>query len=124
MFGLSLAVIGCRSTALTNAEDTLLEILDNAHTFRGGVRAELWILQKTLDNAAKYGGGQPDISNVYDPVLAKFLELDEASRIVLFLADVMGLSDQSIGDLIGLNSGTVKSRRHRARTQTTAHDAG
>lgn len=41
--------------------------------------------------------------------------LDEDHRAVLVLRDIENLSYQEIGEITGLNPGTVKSRLHRAR---------
>ena len=41
--------------------------------------------------------------------------LDEEHRLLVVLRDIQGLSYQEIGEVTGLNIGTIKSRLHRAR---------
>lgn len=43
--------------------------------------------------------------------------LDEDQRRIIVLRDIQDLSYEEIGDILGLNKGTVKSRLHRARAQ-------
>jgi RNA polymerase sigma-70 factor (ECF subfamily) len=43
------------------------------------------------------------------------MELPELYRDVYVLADVEGLPNQEIGDLLGLSLAAVKSRLHRGR---------
>lgn len=41
--------------------------------------------------------------------------LEEEHRVLVVLRDIQGLSYQEIGEITGLNIGTIKSRLHRAR---------
>lgn len=41
--------------------------------------------------------------------------LDEEHRVLVVLRDIQGLAYQEIGEITGLNIGTIKSRLHRAR---------
>ena len=43
--------------------------------------------------------------------------LDQDQRTIVVLRDMEGLSYQDIGQVTGLNAGTVKSRLHRGRTR-------
>jgi RNA polymerase sigma-70 factor (ECF subfamily) len=47
--------------------------------------------------------------------------LDEDHRLLIVLRDVEELSYQEIGEITGLNEGTVKSRLHRARMAIKEH---
>ena len=47
--------------------------------------------------------------------------LDEEHRLLIVLRDVEELSYQEIGEITGLNEGTVKSRLHRARMAIKEH---
>lgn len=48
-------------------------------------------------------------------IQAKIAALEEDHRVLVVLRDIQGLSYQEIGEVTGLNIGTIKSRLHRAR---------
>ncbi len=57
----------------------------------------------------------------FDPDIEQALQmLSEDFRVVVVLCDVEGLSYEEIADVLGIKTGTVRSRIHRGRTQLRA----
>lgn len=65
-----------------------------------------------LDND---GGGTGGDSDLHARLLCAIHELDEDFRAVVVLRDIEGMDYESIAEILGVPTGTVKSRLHRAR---------
>ncbi len=61
---------------------------------------------------------------VHAEIVAAIQALPPGYRLMVYLADVKGLSYQQIADLTGVSVGTVKSSLHRGRGQIRARLAG
>lgn len=103
----------------------------NAHTFRGGSAPLTWVLGIALNECrrllrkegregylpefAEPVGDSPESRLVNSEVLkAALAALSEDHRAVVVLHEIDGLTQQEISDLLGIPTGTVKSRLHHA----------
>ncbi|MEZ5168524.1 MAG: sigma-70 family RNA polymerase sigma factor [Acidimicrobiales bacterium] len=81
----------------------------------------------TMERLAAEDGDDPGpedqvVDREYDAALVEALDaLPEKFRSVVELVDVQGLSYQEAADIMGVPTGTIMSRLHRARTRIRRH---
>lgn len=144
---LATRILDSRSEAEDIAQDIFVKIFQSLHDFRGASRFSTWLYriavnhclnhlrrrtrqQQTLvmTDAAEWTQ-ESQASNPYRTleqkerwvlVQAKLQELSLEHRTIILLRDFEGLSYDEIADVLQLESGTVKSRLHRARMELKA----
>lgn len=137
VYTLALRLVGDHQEAEDVAQDAYLRVFKGLSGFREDSRFETW-LYRIVSNAAmthlrrrgRFGellaeeDGRMEAPSdlrlaeqtVERDSVARALEaLQPASRTVVMLKDVYGLSCQQIGEELGMSEGAVKVRLHRAR---------
>ncbi|MHC4431460.1 MAG: RNA polymerase sigma factor [Planctomycetota bacterium] len=109
----------------TNCKAWLLQILRNIRIdqFRrkkiAGQQlplAEQTVAQESCDNEIVWSSAEDLMENFADEQVIKALsELPEDQRLTLFLIDVEQLSQEDVARIMGVATGTVKSRTSRGR---------
>lgn len=141
----SLRMCGNEDAARDILQDTLIAAFKGLHDFRGDAALSTWLYQIARSfclKSRRRGAGEPqrhvaldapEVQAVKSPgdapddraearqvgaiLQAAILALPVASREVIVLRDVEGLSAEEAAKVIGLPVGALKSRLHRARTQ-------
>jgi RNA polymerase sigma-70 factor (ECF subfamily) len=112
-------------------QETFLRAFRFIHGFRGGTKFSSWLmriarncsmdaLRRRPSDAALEEGPEPFARGLADPIVRAALAAALASvpleqRETFLLTEVLGLSYQEAGDVLGVRLGTVKSRMFRAR---------
>ena len=112
----------------TNAKGWLMTILRRTHHERArGIHIDELSLNAleidpadqsamTGEDLAAWGNPQETLAEFSDQEIIRSLKaLPEEIRWTLLLVDVQGLDDQEAGEVLGVPTGTVKSRLHRGR---------
>ena len=130
-------VTGDRASAEDIVQDVFMRILKYRHTFRDGVRFEMWMFRIARNARADYVRVRmlnPQASDAdldresQTPGPARLLEqeddvarLKQALRLLrddrrelVILARYRGMKHEEIAELLGIDVGTVKVRIHRA----------
>jgi RNA polymerase sigma-70 factor (ECF subfamily) len=136
-----------RSEAEDIAQDIFVKIFQSLHDFRGASRFSTWLYRITVNHCLihiRRRTRQQQTLVVTEPedwiqespasnphktleqkerwalVQAKLQLLSPEHRTIILLRDFEGLSYEEIADVLQLESGTVKSRLHRARMELKA----
>lgn len=136
-----------RSEAEDVAQDIFIKVFQSLHDFRGASRFSTWLYRVTVNHCLNYirrrtrqqqtlVGAEPaewmqesPTSNPHKRleekerwvlVQAKLQVLSPEHRTIILLRDFEGLSYEEIADVLQLETGTVKSRLHRARMELKA----
>lgn len=144
---LATRILDNRSEAEDVAQDIFVKVFQSLHEFRGASRFSTWLYRITVNHCLNYirrrtrqqqtlVAAEPEewmqespTSNPHRTleqkerwalVQAKLQVLSPEYRTILLLRDFEGLSYEEIADVLQLESGTVKSRLHRARTELKA----
>ena len=144
---LATRILDNRSEAEDVAQDIFVKVFQSLHEFRGASRFSTWLYRITVNHCLNYirrrtrqqqtlVAAEPEdwmqefpTSNPHRTleqkerwvlVQAKLQALSPEYRTILLLRDFEGLSYEEIADVLQLESGTVKSRLHRARTELKA----
>ncbi len=132
-FGISLT--GNRAAADDLVQDTILKAWTNIEKFQPGTNMQAWlftILRNTFySNRRKHRREVPDPEGMHAATLydlpahdgrlvfrdfhRAFQQLSDEHREVLILVGASGFSTEETAEMIGVASGTVKSRTSRAR---------
>lgn len=140
VFGVALRMLGNRAEAEEIAQETFLRAHRALPDFRGEARLQTWLyaiasrlcLNRLASPDRRLVRGDDEALAAApsdEPSAAARLEraerdaavreaiaaLPEERRIVVVLRDLEGLSYEEIGEVLGLEPGTVRSRLHRAR---------
>ncbi len=138
-------IVGHREDALDLAQETFLRAFDRLRTFREGARFSTWLYTIALNvtrselrkrkarkavkpmslegaehdppDRAEAGTEAVDRREQYEAALRALGELDPESREVVVLRDIEDLSYEEIAQVLGVPTGTVRSRLHRAREE-------
>jgi RNA polymerase sigma-70 factor (ECF subfamily) len=141
---LAARILDNRSEAEDVAQDIFVKIFQSLHDFRGASRFSTWLYRITVNHCLNYirrrtrqqqtlvvtePGEWMQESSPSSPyktleqkerwtlVQAKLQVLSPEHRTIILLRDFEGLSYEEIADVLQLESGTVKSRLHRARME-------
>jgi len=136
-----------RSEAEDVAQDIFIKVFQSLHDFRGASRFSTWLYRVTVNHCLNYirrrtrqqqtlvGAESAEwmqespASNPHKRleqkerwvlVQAKLQVLSPEHRTIILLRDFEGLSYEEIADVLQLETGTVKSRLHRARMELKA----
>jgi RNA polymerase sigma-70 factor, ECF subfamily len=136
-----------RSEAEDVAQDIFVKVFQSLDEFRGASRFSTWLYRITVNHCLNYirrrtrqqqtlmgteaedWGHASSTSNPHKKleekerwalVQAKLQTLSPEHRTIILLRDFEGLSYEEIADVLQLESGTVKSRLHRARMELKA----
>lgn len=136
-----------RSEAEDVAQDIFIKVFQSLHDFRGASRFSTWLYRVTVNHCLNYirrrtrqqqtlvGAESSEwmqespASNPHKRleqkerwvlVQAKLQVLSPEHRTIILLRDFEGLSYEEIADVLQLETGTVKSRLHRARMELKA----
>jgi RNA polymerase sigma-70 factor, ECF subfamily len=145
VFGVALRMLGNRAEAEDIAQETFLRAHRAMHEFRGEARLHTWLyaiasrlclnrlasadhrlVRSDEEALAAAPAGEPSAAAVLEraeldaAVREAIAALPGDRRIVVVLRDVEGLSYEEIGETLGLEPGTVRSRLHRARLDLKA----
>jgi RNA polymerase sigma-70 factor (ECF subfamily) len=144
---LATRILDNRSEAEDIAQDIFVKVFQSLHDFRGDSRFSTWLYRITVNhclNHIRRRTRQQQSLVVTEPedwvkesrtnnphktleqkerwalVQAKLQVLSLEHRTIILLRDFEGLSYEEIGAVLQLESGTVKSRLHRARMELKA----
>jgi len=144
---LAARIIDNRSEAEDVTQDIFVKVFQSLHDFRGASRFSTWLYRITVNHCLNHlrrrvrqqqslGGTEVEewtqespMSNPHKTleqkerwalVQAKLQLLTPEHRTIVLLRDFEGLSYEEIADVLQLESGTVKSRLHRARMELKA----
>jgi RNA polymerase sigma-70 factor (ECF subfamily) len=136
-----------RSEAEDVAQDIFIKVFQSLHDFRGASRFSTWLYRITVNHCLNYirrrtrqqqtlvgaessewmqesPAGNPhkrlEQKERWVLVQAKLQVLSPEHRTIILLRDFEGLSYEEIADVLQLETGTVKSRLHRARMELKA----
>jgi len=141
----AVALCGQRQEADDLVQDTFLKAFERFESFQVDTNCKAWLLrilrntwidrlrkrkiagqmlpleeeiiaEKTYDNETIWSNAEDLIENFSDEQIIKALsELPEDQRLTLFLIDVEQLSQKEVAEIMGVATGTVKSRTSRGR---------
>jgi len=144
---LATRMLDSRSEAEDIAQDIFIKVFQSLQDFRGASRFSTWLYRITVNHCLNYirrrtrqqqrlVGAEPGewmqeapASNPHKRleekerwvlVQAKLQGLSPEHRTIILLRDFEGLSYEEIADVLQLETGTVKSRLHRARMELKA----
>jgi RNA polymerase sigma-70 factor (ECF subfamily) len=137
LWAVALRTLSDREEAADALQDALLKAYRSAATFRGEARVTSWLhrivvnacLDRVRRRAARPTVPMPEDTepvDTHDALGARELALDiesalatlpEDQRVALVLVDVQGLPVDEVARLLGVPSGTVKSRCSRGRAR-------
>lgn len=124
-------------------QDTLIAVLENAHTFEGRSSVRTWILgiarfkalrriqkrSRSREDASdlsllgeKAGWGASHVEAAYElgQVIEALESLPSQTSEIIILRDVEGLTTSEAADMLGISNAAAKSRLHRARLELMA----
>jgi RNA polymerase sigma factor (sigma-70 family) len=128
---------GSRHVAEDLVQEVFLRVLKYRATYREGARFEPWVFSIARNARADYFSkreatlplsdealetpdatpgpeGQLEVQGESGQLRAALMRLREDRRELLILARYRGMKHEAIGELLGVDSGTVKVRIHRA----------
>ncbi len=141
----AVALCGQYQEADDLVQDTFLKAFERFGSFQPGTNCRAWLLQilrntwidrlrkkkiagqtlpleeeiiaeRSHDNETIWSNAEDLIENFSDEQVIKALsELPEDQRLTLFLIDVEQLSQKEVAEIMGVATGTVKSRTSRGR---------
>jgi RNA polymerase sigma-70 factor (ECF subfamily) len=144
VFTLTYRMLGDRADAEEVAQEIFLKAYRGLGRFKGDARFSTWLYRiatnhclNHLESRRRRAGPRSNpghlVETVSDPaprpdqvveqedarrlVQQALLRLTPEHRSILVLREIQGLSYEEIGELLGLESGTVRSRLHRARME-------
>ena len=144
VFTLAYRMLGDRADAEEVAQEIFLKAYRGLGRFKGDARFSTWLYRiatnhclNHLESRRRRVGSHTNpghlVERVSDPaprpdqvveqadvrhlVQQALLRLTPEHRGILVLREIQGLSYEEIGELLGLESGTVRSRLHRARME-------
>ena len=144
---LATRILNNRSEAEDIAQDIFVKVFQSLHDFRGASRFSTWLYRITVNHCLNHlrrrtrqqqtlvvteVEGWMQEAPAANPhktleqkerwalVQAKLQLLSPEHRTIILLRDFEGLSYDEIADVLQLESGTVKSRLHRARMELKA----
>ena len=144
---LATRILDNRSEAEDVAQDIFVKIFQSLHDFRGASRFSTWLYRIAVNHCLNHirrrtrqqqtmvvtepedWNQESPLSNPHKTleqkerwalVQAKLQSLSPEHRTIILLRDFEGLSYEEIADVLQLESGTVKSRLHRARMELKA----
>jgi RNA polymerase sigma-70 factor (ECF subfamily) len=142
VYTLAVRLVGDRHEAEDVAQDAYLRVHRSLRGFRGDARFETW-LYRIVANAAmnhlrkrrRFGepAAEPELlarpepqagpgdSPSHDEVHDALAILPVGQRAVVVLKDVYGFTCEEIGEQMGVSTGAVKLRLHRARRRLKEH---
>jgi RNA polymerase sigma-70 factor (ECF subfamily) len=145
VYTLAVRLVGDRYEAEDVAQDAYLRVHRSLRGFRGDARFETW-LYRIVANAAmnhlrsrrKFGepAAEPELltrtgaetgpgdTPPHDEVADALAILPVGQRAVVVLKDVYGFTCEEIGEKMGVSTGAVKVRLHRARRRLKEHHEG
>ena len=140
-------IVRCRAEAEDIVQDTFVQAFVKLHTFRGGSSYYTWLyrigvnlalsrerrrrVRQSLEAAQDVMLEDPPDprGSASDPLVRTerareiqqaLASLSEEQRSILLLRGVEGFDYETIGQILNLNPGTVRSRLHRARVELKA----
>lgn len=140
-------ILDNHSEAEDIAQDVFIKVFQSLHEFRGASRFSTWLYRITVNHCLNHlrrrtrqqqtlvvtepedWMQESPTSNPYRTleqkerwalVQAKLQALSPEHRTIILLRDFEGLPYEEIADVLQLESGTVKSRLHRARMELKA----
>lgn len=144
VFTLAYRMLGDRADAEEMAQEIFLKVYRALGRFKGDARFSTWLYRIATNHCLNHlesrrrrvrsesNPGHP-VDQVSDPtprpddlveradvrvlVQQALLRLTPEHRTILVLRELQGLAYEEIGELLGLESGTVRSRLHRARLE-------
>ena len=141
---LATRMLGSPSEAEDIAQDIFAKVFLSLHKFRGAARFSTWLYRITVNHCLNYMRSRArqqqtlvaieskdlaEASPASNPqwrleqkerwalVQAKLQALSPEHRTIIILRDIEGLAYEEIAEVLLLESGTVKSRIHRARME-------
>jgi RNA polymerase sigma-70 factor, ECF subfamily len=141
---LATRILDNRSEAEDVAQDIFVKVFQSLHDFRGASRFSTWLYRITVNHCLNHlrrrtrqqhtlvvtepeewmqesPGSNPhktlEQKERWALVQSKLQLLSPEHRTIILLRDFEGLSYEEIADVLQLESGTVKSRLHRARME-------
>lgn len=142
VYTLAVRLVGDRHEAEDVAQDAYLRVHRSLRGFRGDARFETW-LYRIVANAAmnhlrkrrRFGepAAEPELlarsepqagpgdAPSHDEVHDALAILPVGQRAVVVLKDVYGFTCEEIGEQMGVSTGAVKLRLHRARRRLKEH---
>jgi RNA polymerase sigma-70 factor (ECF subfamily) len=123
VFGVAVRMLGNRAEAEEVAQETFLRAHRALPEFRADSRLGTWLYAIASRLClTRLASPHRRLARGDDAVLAAaaIAALPEERRIVVILRDVEGLTYEEIGEALGLEPGTVRSRLHRARMDLKA----
>jgi RNA polymerase sigma-70 factor (ECF subfamily) len=147
VFTLAMRILDNRSEAEDIAQDIFVKVFQSLHDFRGASRFSTWLYRIAVNHCLNHirrrtrqqqtfvvteseewmqesSGSNPqktlEQKERWALVQAKLQLLSPEHRTIVLLRDFEGLSYEEIADVLQLESGTVKSRLHRARMELKA----
>ncbi len=144
VFTLAYRMLGDRADAEEMAQEIFLKVYRAIGRFKGEAKFSTWLHRiatnhclnhlesrrrrirshanpgHLLDQVSDPAPGPDHLvegSGVRNLVRQALLRLTPEHRAILILREVQGLAYEEIGELLGLESGTVRSRLHRARME-------
>ena len=147
VFNIAFRMLDDREEAADVVQDTFLSVFRHLKNFEGRARFSTWITtiamnrcRNALRSASRTrtialetdppapGGANPE-SETGAREIRRHLEralaqISPEHREVVVLRDIEGLSCQAVAEILGVETGTVKSRLHRARQALRARLEG
>lgn len=137
LFGFLSRVTGDRSAAEDLVQDVFVRVLKYRGTYREGGNFETWLFRIARNARADHFRKRKPVESVSDELLdgpsdavgparqferdreaerlkRALLKLREDKRELIVLARYQGMSHEAIADLLGIQTGAVKVRFHRA----------
>ena len=139
VFGICLRMLRDREAALDVTQETFLTVFRKADRYKAQAAFSTWLYRVTMNACYDYlrrtkrrqadalpEGHDPADPRAGDPlesaevrpdIEAALLELPEEFRSAVVLVDLQGLAIDQTAEILGVPSGTVKSRVYRGRRQ-------
>jgi RNA polymerase sigma-70 factor (ECF subfamily) len=136
VFTLALRLVGDRHEAEDVVQDAYLRVHRSLRGFRGDARFETWLYRIVANTAMNHlrrrrrfgeptaepevlarseAEAGPEDVPARDEIVEALKTLPAGQRAVVVLKDVYGFTCQEIGEQMGVSTGAVKVRLHRAR---------
>ena len=147
LFSTVIHIVRCRAEAEDIVQDAFVQAFVKLNSFRGGSSFYTWLYRITVNLALSRGRRRrvrqsleetQDVTldepadprgSASDPLMRQeraseiqraLASLSEDQRSILLLRGVEGFDYETIGQILNLNPGTVRSRLHRARAELRA----
>jgi RNA polymerase sigma-70 factor (ECF subfamily) len=136
VYTLALRLVGDRHEAEDIVQDAYLRVHRSLRGFRGDARFETWLYRIVANSAMnhlrrrrRFGEptAEPELlarpepqagpgeAPAHDEIVDALRSLPDGQRAVVVLKDVYGFTCEEIGEQMGVSTGAVKLRLHRAR---------